>query len=145
LYNDSCGIEPDFMTARGLTVELEAAQLQLPNDFPVSKSSQTAHSSRDHDRVVPPFTGSRQVRNAIALAPGIDQFSSDVARDLECLGNGPPLRYEARKFIRGRKEQAFRQFLDLYSNRQFHMIDPIIMKPSGRQVSRPAWRWCKAK
>src|SRR5450759_1924030 len=37
------GIEPDFMATRGLTVEFEAAQLQLPNDLSVPESCQAAH------------------------------------------------------------------------------------------------------
>jgi hypothetical protein len=32
------GIEPDFMTARGLTVELESTQLQFSNNLSVSKA-----------------------------------------------------------------------------------------------------------
>src|ERR1039458_8984779 len=55
------GIEPDFMATRGLTVELEAAQLQLPNDLFLPESCQAAHLCRDHDRVVSPFAGSRHL------------------------------------------------------------------------------------
>jgi hypothetical protein len=98
------GIEPDFMATRGLTVELEAAQLQLPNDLFVPESCQAAHLRRDHDRVVSPFAGSRQVRDAVPLAASFDQCPGDVARNLQCFGNRPSLRYEAGKFIGGRQE-----------------------------------------
>ena len=114
------------MAASGLAVELEAANTQPSNYFPIPESAQTAHLCRDHDHVISPLTGCRQIRNAVSLAAGFDQFPGDVARDIERLGNRPPLRYKAGKFIRGRKKQAFRQFLDLYSNRQFHKIDPTI-------------------
>jgi hypothetical protein len=88
----------------GLTGELEAAQPQLTNDITVPESCQAAHLRRDHDRVVSPFTGSRQVLNAVPLAASFDQFPSDVARDLQRFGNCPPLRYEAGKFIGGRQK-----------------------------------------
>jgi hypothetical protein len=35
--------KPDFVAAGGLTVELEPASLQFPDDLPVSESGQTAH------------------------------------------------------------------------------------------------------
>lgn len=31
-------VEPDFMTARGLTIKLESESLQLPRDFAVTKA-----------------------------------------------------------------------------------------------------------
>ena len=92
------------MATRGLTVELEAAQLQFRSDLPVSESGQAADLRRDHDRVVSPFAGSLQVRNAVPLAAGFDHFPGNVARDLQCFGNRPPLHYEAGKFIGGRQE-----------------------------------------
>ena len=108
------------MAARGLAIEHKAARLQLPNDLSVPKPRKPAHSCGDHDRVVSPVMGSRQVRNPIALAPGFNQFPGDVAGDLERLGDGSPLGYEAGKFIRGRKEKAFWQLFHLYPNREFH-------------------------
>jgi hypothetical protein len=36
-------IEPDFVAARGLAVELEPAGPELPNDFSVPEPCQTAH------------------------------------------------------------------------------------------------------
>jgi hypothetical protein len=113
-------IQPDFVATGGLAIKLEAAHLQFPSDLPVSEPCQPSHSRRDHNRLVSPFTGSRQTRGAIALAPGFDQFPGYVARNLKCLGNRPTLRYEAGKFIRRREKQAFRQFLNLDSNRQLH-------------------------
>src|ERR1039458_7734539 len=124
-------MESDFMAAGGLAVELESARLQFPRDLPVSEPCQPSHSRRDDDRVVSSFTGGRQARNAVALAPGFDQFPCDVARDLKGLGNRTPLCHEAGKFIRCRKEHAFRQFLNLDSNRQFHTIDPTAPKPKS--------------
>jgi len=115
-------IEPDFVAASGLTVELEATGPELTDDLSVPKSGQTAHLRRDHDQVISPFARCWQVRNPVAFAPSFDQFPSDIACDLKRLGNRPPLRYEARKLIRGREEQAFRQFLHLYSNRQLHTL-----------------------
>jgi hypothetical protein len=98
------GIEPDFMATGGLPVELKTAPLQLPNDLSVSESREAAHSCGDHNGVVPAVTGCRQVRHNIAFASGLNQFSSDVARDIERLSNRSALGYEARKFIRRRKE-----------------------------------------
>ena len=49
-------------------------------------------------------TGGRQVWNSVASAPGLNQFPSDIARDLKRLGNGPPLRHQAGKLVRSRKE-----------------------------------------
>ena len=131
------------MAASGLAVELESAGPEHPNDFFIPESCQAAHSRSDHDRVVPPVAGRRQVRNPVALAPSFDQFPGDIARDIERLGNCPPLRHEAGKLIRSRKEQAFRQFLDLYSNRQFYTIDPTIRRAApvrGRKTSRKVGR-----
>jgi hypothetical protein len=88
------------MATSGLAVKLEAAYFQLPHDLSVSESGQAAHSPGDHDCVVSPLTGSRQVRNAVAFAPSLNEFSGDVAGDIERLGDGPPLRDEAGKLIR---------------------------------------------
>ena len=125
------GIKPDLMTAGGLPVELEAARLQFPRDLTISEPCPPSHSRRDDYCVVSSFTRSRQTRNAVTFAPGFDQFPRDVPRDLKCLSNRPSLRYQAGKLIRGRQEYAFRQFLNLNSNRQFHTIDPTAPKPKS--------------
>lgn len=62
----------------------------------------------------------RQVRDASSLSASFYEFSRDIARDRERFSDGPPLRDEAGQFIRSRKKQAFRKFLDLYPNCQFH-------------------------
>jgi hypothetical protein len=92
------------MAAGGLAVELEATHLQLPYDLSVPEASETAHSGRNDDCVVPPLTCRRQVQNAIALAPGFDQFPGNIAGDVERLSYGPSLCDEPRKFIRCREE-----------------------------------------
>ena len=108
------------MTTGGLAIERKPASLQLPNDLSIPESREAAHSCGDYNRVVSPIIGSRQVRNTVALAPSFNQFPGDIARDVERLGNGSALGYKTRKFIRGRKEHALGQFLDLYLNREFH-------------------------
>ena len=113
-------IEPDFMAPSGLAVELEAARLQLASDVSVPESSEAGHSGGDHDRVVSPLAGSRQIRNAVAFASSLNQFPRHVARNVERLRDGPALRNEAGEIVRGREEQALRQFLDLYVDRQLH-------------------------
>lgn len=114
------GIEPDFVAAGGLAVELEAARFQLPNKFSVPESRQTSHSRGDDDRVVSAVISGRQIRDAAALASCLDQFSSDVARNFERLGYGPALGHQAGEFIGGCEKQSFWQLLDLYPNRQLH-------------------------
>ena len=108
------------MAAGSLAVELEAAHFQLPDDFRVSESRETAHSRSDHDRVVPALTGGGQTRNTLRLTSGLNQLPSDVACNVKRLSNGPALRNEPGEFFRGCEKQALWQFLDLYSNRQLH-------------------------
>jgi hypothetical protein len=108
------------MPTCGLTVELEAARLQLADDLSVSEPGKAAHSSGDYDRVVSPIAGSRQIRNAVALASSCNQFPSDVACNVERLSDGPALRNEAGDLIRSCEKQPFGQFLDLDIDRQLH-------------------------
>jgi len=110
------------MAASGLAVKLESAHLQFPSNLSVSESCKTAHSRGDHDRVVSPLTGGRQIRDAVALTPSLNQFPRHVTGNIERLSNGPPLCDKSRKFVRCRKEQAFRQFFDLYPNRELHEL-----------------------
>ena len=108
------------MATGGLAIELEAEQPQLPNNLPVSESFEARHSRRHDNRVVPPLGRSWQIRKAVAFAPRLNQLASDVASNIERLRNCPALRDQAWEFIRGCKEQSFRQLLDLYLNRQLH-------------------------
>jgi hypothetical protein len=62
-------VEPDFVATRGLPIELETTQSQLSNDFSLAEPGKAAHSRSDYNRVVAPFAGARQVRNAVALTP----------------------------------------------------------------------------
>ena len=111
------------MATGSLAIELEATSLQLPNNLSIPKPREAAHSCGDYDSVVPPVVGSRKdlVTPPRSRAGALDQFpSKDVASDVRRLGDGSALGYEAGKFVRGRKEKALGQFLDLYPNRQFH-------------------------
>jgi len=65
----------------------------------VAETCKAAHSRSDYDRVVAPPACTWQVRDAIAFAPSFDQFSGDIARDIQCFGNRAPLRNQARKFV----------------------------------------------
>jgi hypothetical protein len=114
------------MATGALAVEFEAAHHLFPNDLAIAKPGQAAHLRRYHDGIVSALSGGREIRNAVPFAPGFDQFPGNVPCDLKSLGNRPPLRYETGKFVRGGKENAFRQFLNLYSNRQFYTTDPTI-------------------
>ncbi len=51
-----------------------------------------------------------------ALTACFDQFASDVACDLQGLGNSPPLRDKTGKFIRCCQEQAFGQLVHMYAD-----------------------------
>lgn len=113
-------MEPDLVASSGLSVKLKATRLQLVNDLSISKSRQAPHLGRDHDRVVLPLTSGWQVWKAAPLTPSLYEFSRDVARDLQRLSHSPSLRDKAWELIGSREEQALRQFLDVYANRQFH-------------------------
>lgn len=113
-------VEPDFIAASGLPVESETERFQLPNNFSVPESCQTAHLGSDNNRIVVPVICRRQIRNTFALAPRFNQLSRDVAGNLQRFGDGSSLCYKARKFIRCCEEQTFGQFLDLYPNRKLH-------------------------
>ena len=114
------GVEPDFVTAGGLAIELEAARLQFTNYFPIAISREPAHSGCDYDGVIPPLACTRKILSVVSLAPGIDQLPRNIACDVERLGNSPPLGDQARNFFRGREEDSFRQLLHLYLNGYFH-------------------------
>ena len=49
------GVEPDFMAAGSLPVELESAQSQLSSNLSITKPCQTTHSGGHYNRVVAPF------------------------------------------------------------------------------------------
>ena len=51
--------------------------------------------SGNHDGIVSPLASGWQVRNAVAFAPGFNELPGDVACDVECFGDCPPLRDEA--------------------------------------------------
>jgi hypothetical protein len=109
------------MAARRLAIELEPTHLQSLNDLPVSESREAAHLPGNHNCVVPPLIGCGQIGYAVALALSLDQPAGDVARDVEGLGDGPALCDQARELMRSCEEHSFRQFLNLYPNRQLHM------------------------
>jgi hypothetical protein len=54
------------------------------------------------------------------VTPSLYESSCNGARDLQRRSHSPALRDKAWEFIGSRKEQAPRQFLDVYANRQFH-------------------------
>jgi hypothetical protein len=97
-------IKPDLVASGSLAIELESACFQLPHDLPVAKAGKTTHSGRDHNRIVAQLAYRRQRWNSITIPTCFNQFASNVACDVERLGDGPPLRNETGKFVRCRQE-----------------------------------------
>ena len=93
------GVEPNLVTSGSLTIEFEAAFLELPYDLPVAESRQAAHLRWNYNCVVAAISNGRQIRKAIALAARLDQFARDISGDVERFGDSTPLSNEARQFI----------------------------------------------
>jgi hypothetical protein len=109
------------MATSRLSVELEAMRLQSLYDLSVSKSRKTAHSGGDHNCVVSPLVGRRQIGNAVAFASSLNQLARDIARDVEGLSNSATLRHKAWEIVGSCEKHSFWQFLNLYPDRQLHM------------------------
>jgi len=109
------------MATSRLAVKLETVHLQSLNDLSVSESRKAPHSRSDHDGVVSPLMGRRQIGSAAALASSLNQLAGDVARDVEGFSNSPALCDKARELVRSRQKYSFWQFLNLYPNCQLHM------------------------
>src|SRR5260370_36648533 len=104
-------VEPNFVAARGLPVELETAQSQLSNDFSVAEPCKAAHSRSDYNRVVAPFAGARQVRNAVALTPRFDYFPRNAPCELHTFSDGAPRRHQAGQFVRRGTDKTLGKYL----------------------------------
>jgi hypothetical protein len=127
------------ITMRGL--QQISPRPQLPDDLPVPEPCEGPISRRPLwcSLAVHWLSASSERRRAHA---GLRSVSGLRRARFPALpqrsGPVPP----GRKFIRGRQLQAFRQFLDLYLNRQFHQIDLTPRTPaadSPRESAAHPW------
>jgi hypothetical protein len=87
------GVIPDLVTPRGLTIKLESAGLELPDDLAITEARQPAHLCGHHNGVVV-VSGSRGKRDfAFPFAAHFYKLSRYVSCDVEGLGNRSPLRH----------------------------------------------------
>lgn len=93
-------VKPDFVTAGSLVVKSEAAHFQLPDDFTIAKPREPAHSRSHYNGVFTPVADAAwQWRGIVAVALCLDQFSGNIARNIERFRDGPPLSYQSRELI----------------------------------------------
>jgi hypothetical protein len=106
-------IEPDLVAYRSLSVELEAADFQLPRDFSILEACQTTHLGRDYDGVVLAALDGWQVGHFLALAAGFDELARHIPSDFQRFPDGAPLCNQPREFVGDREVQAFWQLFYL--------------------------------
>src|SRR4029077_10765580 len=95
------GVIPDLMTAGGLSIKLKSTNSELSNNFPITKAGESTHLCRYDDRVVATIGRCRKRDFAFPLTARFNELPGNISRDVEGLGNRPPLRYQARQFVRG--------------------------------------------
>lgn len=66
---------------------------------------------------------------------GFYQLARNIAGDVESFCYGTALRDQARHFVGRPKEQAFRQFFNLYAKDQFHAPDRSICERTATNLS----------
>jgi hypothetical protein len=112
---------PDLVTSGGLTIKLESADLELPDDLAITEAREAAHLGGHHNSVVV-VSRSRGKRDlALPLASRLYQLSSYISRDFEGLGNRSPLCHQAGQFVGGCQPNPLRQLLNLDAYGEFHV------------------------
>ncbi len=76
---------------------------------------------------------------AFPFAACFNELPGNISRDLEGLGNRPPLRYQARQFVGGRQINPLRQLLYLDANGEFHFQDNCTSgsRTASDRITRP--------
>jgi hypothetical protein len=87
------GVVPDLMTTGGLSIELESTSLEPSNDLAITKAREPAHLRGHDDGVVATAGGRWKGDIAFSFAACFNELASNVARDIEGLRDGPPLRH----------------------------------------------------
>lgn len=79
------------MTTRSLPIKLEAERFQFPSNLAISKSRKPPHLSSNDDGEIFTLSRGRELRDTISLPASFQQFSRNIASDLERFRHRPAL------------------------------------------------------
>jgi hypothetical protein len=127
------GVIPDLVTSGGLTVKLESAGPELPNDLAITETREAAHLCSHHDGVVAMSRRHGKWDFAFAFAACIYKLPRYVSRDVERLGNRSPLGHKAGQFVGGGKPNSLGQLLNLDAYGEFH-VNTIVPTPLRARI-----------
>ena len=126
MVRDGCisvrtGVIPDLVTSGGLTIELESAGVELPDDLAIAEACEAAHLCGHHNGVIV-VSRSRGKRDfAFSFAACLYKLSRHVSGNVQSLGNRSPLRHQAGQFVGSCHPNPLRQFLNLDAYGEFHV------------------------
>ena len=116
------GVEPDLVRTSGLPVEREPELPEAPSNTPVGESCQPTHSvATDHQGMIEGSPGLAQCRPLLAVGLGLKQLGADIASDLQSLGHGAALSYQAGDVVLGSQIYAFGQPFNVQVDDPFHL------------------------